>query len=894
MNRQTNRKKDERTKEDGLMADEQAKQTVNDKEADYPIDNSVDEEMKMQKEKQEIGKRQSADESNDLVQGNSEKIKNSEKSGEESSKRSGRMSRMLLSLLTTICVLGLAGISCFSFVNLMTRTVSGNWVWFNPLMRSASEDLRQESVYQDMVQFDVASLMDFLAASSLLVTDGQFDTEKKIDVIAYVNRKGRETSEQLAKVKLEYCVGDLIQWYREGISYKEEAYLPADGKSLLDHEFPDGVEEQDVWDAILMAAIDLTINYEHYNEWAEAYAQRDDLSLKYAMCDSKGDILFSNMSVDGTLTKQQIESLELAYSYLCYDFADNTLVKKGIGNGSFSEIDAKNLFHKYTYLFKDGGVIYIAIDTGVGPATLDALGKTDPGDSYVAVYTKYQQIGEAFPGIIFLGGGLFVVSIVLLICFTKAQPKGRKDNLRLVDRGFTEVVGAVAVCLAAVVFSLYEALVDYMVTNGYASPLTEDWIQVFCVLTYTAALLLHGLFLFFYGSLVRRIKAGVLVKNSLCAFVVHVMKWLCGTAYSIAKNAYEEVKQHTSLYVRIWIPYSLFLFINLILLVMGKKIGFFLALLFDAVIGWMMLQDAKKRDAIMEGIAQICDGDLDYQIDTKMLNGTNLVMANAVNQIGSAVKTAVEKSRKDERLKTELITNVSHDIKTPLTSIINYVDLLKKEKIENAKAKEYIEVLDQKSQRLKHLILDLVEASKISSGNIQIEYQRVNLLEFMHQALGEYEDRFLKKNLEVIFVKPERKNEWKQQGQVDDCPSYCELTIMADPRHIWRVMDNLLSNICKYAMENTRVYIDLNQTKETAVIILRNISKSPLHIPADELLLRFTRGDEARSTEGSGLGLSIAQSLVTAQGGTMEIILDGDLFKVQLTFPAADGTSFCP
>ena len=218
---------------------------------------------------------------------------------------------------------------------------------------------------------------------------------------------------------------------------------------------------------------------------------------------------------------------------------------------------------------------------------------------------------------------------------------------------------------------------------------------------------------------------------------------------------------------------------------------------------------------------------------------------------------------KSERLKTELITNVSHDIKTPLTSIINYVDLLKKEDIKDEKIKEYIDILDVKSQRLKKLTEDLVEASKASSGNVKLNIESINIKELINQTIGEFKDRLESRNLQIETDMPHE-----------------DVRIDADNRYMFRIMENLFSNISKYAQENSRVYIDVKKTNKKVNISIKNISKDRLNISSDELMQRFVRGDKSRYTEGSGLGLSIAKSLTELQRGTFDIVIDGDLFKV--------------
>ena len=239
-----------------------------------------------------------------------------------------------------------------------------------------------------------------------------------------------------------------------------------------------------------------------------------------------------------------------------------------------------------------------------------------------------------------------------------------------------------------------------------------------------------------------------------------------------------------------------------------------------------------------------------------------------MNNISNGLENAVQERMKSERMKAELITNVSHDIKTPLTSIINYVDLLKQEDIANEKANEYINILDNKSQRLKKLTEDLIEASKVSTGNVSLNLEKINIVELIKQAIGEFEDKFQNKNLQIIVSCNEN-----------------EININADSRYMYRVVENLFSNIYKYALENSRVYIDISIVDGTNVVIeMKNISKDKLNISADELMQRFVRGDRSRNTEGSGLGISIAQNLTELQNGTFELKLDGDLFKVKLTF----------
>lgn len=278
-----------------------------------------------------------------------------------------------------------------------------------------------------------------------------------------------------------------------------------------------------------------------------------------------------------------------------------------------------------------------------------------------------------------------------------------------------------------------------------------------------------------------------------------------------------------------------------------------------------MVEQEKIRDALKN----IYEGKTDIELNENELKGVLKEMAIYIKDIAGGFSNAIEENLKSERLKTELITNVSHDIKTPLTSIINYVDLLKKEEIQDKKAKEYISILDQKSQRLKKLIEDLVEASKVSSGNVKLNIENIKIKELINQTIGEFKDKLEEKRLTVETKMPEE-----------------DLVIKADSRYIYRIIDNLFSNITKYALDGSRVYIDIENNKKSEIkISIKNISKEKLNISSDELMQRFVRGDKSRYTEGSGLGLSIAQSLTELQGGKFDIIIDGDLFKVDMIWP---------
>ena len=270
---------------------------------------------------------------------------------------------------------------------------------------------------------------------------------------------------------------------------------------------------------------------------------------------------------------------------------------------------------------------------------------------------------------------------------------------------------------------------------------------------------------------------------------------------------------------------------------------------------------------LRNGTMAISAGEESVVIDTKYMIGDFKAQADDLMHIRDGLSRAVDERMKSERLRTELITNVSHDIKTPLTSIINYVDLLSREDLPEGNATEYVEVLKRQSARLKKLTDDLVEASKASTGNLPVALEQLDLGVLTDQIQGEYCERLTENNLELIVAKPEK-------------PVY----VQADPRHLWRVLDNLMNNILKYAMPGTRVYLNLECANNRPTLYLRNISSEPLNVRPEELTERFVRCDSARSTEGSGLGLAIAASLCKLQNIEMNLAIDGDLFKVTLMF----------
>jgi len=491
--------------------------------------------------------------------------------------------------------------------------------------------------------------------------------------------------------------------------------------------------------------------------------------------------------------------------------------------------------------------------------------KFSVADSMADAAENYETYSKLmFPmlaGAIF-GSVLWLIGMVWLTVTAGRRPEDEEIHLNGFDRWYTEIAAGtvIGIWLAGTIIS------GTLIANsslGYSHVVVT--VIVICLIcgTYTMAWFLIG-----YLSLVRRIKAGTLWKNSL---IRKVLKWIGKCSGKLADFA-RAFSRNTAEKIKVLLVGGAFLFLQFLIIgcVFSGAGVFLLALMaVDVAVMIFAIRKADGLDLIMDGLKKISDGELQYKIKTDTLTGKQKVMAEYINNIGSGLDAAVENSLKKERMQTELITNVSHDLKTPLTSIINYVDLMKRENPTDPKIQEYLRILDEKSQRLKVLTEDVVEASKASTGNIKLEMNDIDFVEMVQQVIGEFEEKFKEKNLTMMV-------------HFTDEPSI----IYADGQRMWRVLENVFGNVVKYAMEGTRVYAEISNRNKKVTFSLKNISAQPLNISADELTERFIRGDVARNTEGSGLGLSIAKSLTELQGGEFKLYLDGDLFKVMITFVA--------
>lgn len=626
-------------------------------------------------------------------------------------------------------------------------------------------------------------------------------------------------------------------------------YRSADGWDLA--EYASNVDEYvRLREDLKTTSRELFYNFTEYSENRNFYSMKStNIRYCYRMVVDGEICYFSNVETDFSGKKlEEITQQFEAYGKYVYYIADRAEMHTN------TRLDAERMkleMGYYQYAFSDNTRVWIAVDTSY--PVQDIFGTAKAAFDRLMPYYMYLVVLMA----------LFVLlSVLLFIHLTRYEGRCLTENcddyvivLGKADRMYTEICFMLGVlCVGAIGAVGY---LGYHFLERFLGIGIETWAPAAAGIL---MLFLDYVFMFFYLSMVRRGKAHTLWKNSL----------LRKTAISFRRGILS-LYDNSSVLVRTLVPFMVLLVINLILGACDIA-GILIAAALDVVAILFIYQEKKALGEIVDTTKRIGTGDFDRKIPLKKMHGENRELAEAVNSIGDGIKTAVEQSMKDERLKADLITNVSHDIKTPLTSIINFVNLLKREKIEDEKIQNYINVLDAKSQRLKQLTDDLVEASKISSGNISLQMEKINFAELVNQTCGEFSDKFQEKCLEMVVKMPEQ-------------PLYIE----ADSRRIWRVVDNLFSNAWKYALEGTRVYMEVKEMRQEgqrfAVFSMKNISAQALNIHADELTERFIRGDISRSTEGSGLGLSIARNLTELQKGKFEIYLDGDLFKVILSFP---------
>lgn len=703
-------------------------------------------------------------------------------------------------------------------------------------------------------------LLNYAHLRNNFETGANYNLDKYVDLKDYIE-KGIITGNNNNGVA--YTVGDLIDWGRKGLEYEDVTLKDKQG---TEHNFRKSIREdyktvteETLADLFRRGIIDTEESFDQYQTYLEKaiktlpgdiieYKQEntkfryENSNLRYVIvCNGS---FFTNLKLtDGKETLEDLENKIMANRvYLRINSEplafESTFMD--IESEMYRSIDALKSFNNNSYS------IFISVDTEL-PAN----------DSLKTSFTTYQSLQSwfwtcMFTGIASLVG--LVASLIYITLIAGYRDSNKRVYLNSFDNLYTEL--ALALVVLGVVFVQYEA--GRFVSTSFTG---ADYVYNIMVLG-IAAFFIDAIVLCGYLTIIRRQRAGTLYTNSLVYAATSPVKTAIGTKVITLRVV-----------VLYLLAITMFLALSYFSFARGLQVAAILLVLAIIIVGTFLIRESFLRKKVIDGAARIADGDIDFKIDLKDLKNDNLVIAEIINTAGAGISNALSEQIKSEKLKADLITNVSHDIKTPLTSIINYVELLKREEISDPKIQGYIAVLEEKSFRLKQLTEDLVEASKISSGNIEITLTDIDFKELINQTEGEFIEKFEAKNLELNTNLPEE-----------------SVRIVADGMRIWRVIENLYNNVAKYALPNTRVYVDLEVNEGMAELSIKNISAQALNISADELTERFIRGDISRSTEGSGLGLSIARSLTTLQGGTFNVYLDGDLFKVTVGFPMAAET----
>ncbi|AUM87725.1 histidine kinase [Clostridium botulinum] len=468
-------------------------------------------------------------------------------------------------------------------------------------------------------------------------------------------------------------------------------------------------------------------------------------------------------------------------------------------------------------------------------------------------YNYYNSIRDRLVKEIIIGVPSLIMGIFMLIIFKRRNYL----NSPILNK-VKEMYNNIPLDLKLFIFVLYTAIIGSYLINlsFFYKPLG---INHFVIITLVSLYILYLIFNVKYAIGLKKDKKQFLIqcKGSFINKLLNAFK---------NSNLNKNIKLKIAFIMALSSIVAAFVLLVLLLGIHNIIVASIVAIIYIVLLIRYLFKKADYLNEILKATEEMSYGNLDYVIKE---NGESALdkIAHNINNMKDGYKKSLEEQVKSERLKTELITNVSHDLKTPLTSIINYIDLLKKEDLSKDEINGYISVLDRKSKRLKSLIEDLFEASKMSSGAVELNIEKINVTALLKQSIAEFEEKITKSSLELKF-------------KYDNNKTYANL----DGKKTWRVFENLINNIIKYSQPNTRVYIDLIETNTKIIITMKNISRYEMDFSADEIFERFKRGDKARNTDGSGLGLAIAKSISELQGGSLNIIIDGDLFKVIVEF----------
>lgn len=775
--------------------------------------------------------------------------------------------RMAASLVCTVAILGI-------LASLVSALFFGQSGGSNEVYKNGQEKIANNYalyIYNELMTGREDELTDFLA-----------QTNMDVAVVKVENSLGAEVSEE-EKTSMIYSFSQVDVNIEEVDEKTEIATNP---------EFDKEFEEIDLSKAYMLEIYDGSSYTYNIDSLFGAMQSEFYFSVDSNMVSSKVTGIAYDINTGVFYYETPLGAYEVTYIYLCQgdlcydyrlvndgnrqyyynDYYDIELNKDSYSEWEWVEIEGVLLYfdnrglNQSITIIEDSQIIterlrddyYYVSDMTLYYSNVDEIDKyqvyitVDEPEFEDDLFQEWKELvndmsvlSQNAPGVVIVLGVLFILALVVL---AYAAPN-KTENLGFFHKipifSFTFCVGVIEV--VGVILFAYCVRLYYSVS-----------------VTIPLAVIIAGLVFFigflYLGNIIGRLKTKTFWRYSEFYYISRPMIHIWG----MAKDTIPLFWKGIVLILAISLVEFIVININAYRGLDNQLFWFFLGKIIEIPLVIFVLLQMKE---LQNGSKRIADGNLTQPIDTSKLFWEFKKHGENLNSVSESISRAVDKQLKSERFKTELITNVSHDIKTPLTSIINYVDLIKKEELTDSTLCEYVDVLDRQSTRLKKLIENLMEASKASTGNLPVEWEECDMEVLLTQIIGEFEDKLAANELELIVEKPEN-----------------PVKINADGRHMCRVLDNLMVNACKYAQPHTRVYVSLKQEGQTAIIIFKNISKAALNIPSDELMERFVRGDSSRNTEGNGLGLSIVQSLTELMNGSMKLDIDGDLFKVTLKF----------
>lgn len=763
-------------------------------------------------------------------------------------------------------MLGALECVCIAAVVVCAFTLS-YWTDGTYNLAELARGFEQSSVFLDDVEIAIRDKIRCLQNEEIFETGGEEDLTRQIDIRQYASGVDDAANRN---ENTTYLLSDLINFYPKTGELQdllEELSVSTDpADATVDHlvSRASGLETvlplsgNRLADTAKLSSSPYTKLVEYYTDLCSAsrdlWTRYQDYSREKGRASGQSSAYApSNIRyfVENTSTKQYYTNMDARNCSQAKSMIagsdDLTFLFEGVRTMSIMVAASEHcLNQEVTNRFID--TAFLGSNERIVIAIVDGYPAGDQIRQDLGSYEKREPlaIGSLVTGIAM--GGLLAALFVLSICLTGREEDGTLSLPGVYDELPTEIAAGISVAIELMVYYFFSAAGESFGMLPWRNALTV----LFAVSEYMV-------FLLTVLSIARRRKHRTLWTNSVLYTVIQVSTRVIGTRVSTRK---------------LLIVYGGFIVANFVLPKYFESTGGTVVIVMDLALLLYLMREQVGKMSVREGLREISKGRLDYRIDESGLAGDSLEMARAVNDMADGLQKAVDSMVRGERLKAELITNVSHDLKTPLTSIINYVDILKHCDIQDPKALEYIAILDRKSQRLKALISDLIDVSRISSGNVALDMQLLDFHQMVLMAEGEFEDRFEDRDLHCSLSLP--------QGKI---------TIRADGQQLYRVLSNLFSNVAKYAMPGTEVRICLAREDGNAVCTIENESRSELSKSGEELEERFVRGDLSRSSneEGSGLGLSIAKNLTELMGGTFSVVTAGHTFTAKTSFPAAEG-----